>query len=187
MDFIDRTSVKRQISLQDGIPIIIRRLKHEDEQALSDYFISLSDRTKDLFKPHRFDRETVKEICEDENPGKIRLVALRNNDIIGYFILILGIPPSSKARYNNLDESETCTLAPSVTDKYQNQGLGTEMMHYTLEIARKLGKNKVILLGGVFAKNHSAIHFYKKFGFKTIRTFFKKISLEKSLDMILDI
>ena len=49
-----------------------------------EYFQALSEKTKNTFHPHPFDRETAEKICEGKLGG-LRFIALEGNKIIGYF------------------------------------------------------------------------------------------------------
>lgn len=99
-----------------------------------------------------------------------------NNKIIGYFTLIADT--LNRERVNETDRVEgyiyskySCIkLARLAVDKrYQNQGIGKELMIYVFAIARKI----VNYEGGksltVDAKN-SAVDFYRKFGFVPVRS-----------------
>lgn len=99
-----------------------------------------------------------------------------NNKIIGYFTLIADT--LNRERVNEPDRVEGYTyskyscikLARLAVDKrYQNQGIGKELMIYVFAIARKI----VNYEGGKFltvdAKN-SAVDFYRKFGFVPVRS-----------------
>ncbi len=50
--------------------------------------------------------------------------------------------------------------------RFQGLGLGRALMEDALERTRKLGRNRLLL--GVYGKNHDAIRFYKKAGFRQI-------------------
>ncbi|MCC7361049.1 MAG: GNAT family N-acetyltransferase [Anaerolineales bacterium] len=56
-------------------------------------------------------------------------------------------------------------MAPSVADAYQGQGLGRLLMERTIELARRLGRRRMLLLGGAQADNARAIALYRRLGF----------------------
>jgi GNAT superfamily N-acetyltransferase len=58
-----------------------------------------------------------------------------------------------------------------VADAFQNQGVGSLLMARLIQIARRLGCKRMVLLGGTQAANHRAVHFYQKHGFRTVGTF----------------
>ncbi|MEU2180061.1 GNAT family N-acetyltransferase [Streptomyces thermolilacinus] len=53
-------------------------------------------------------------------------------------------------------------------------------------MARRFGRNRIILWGGVLADNQRAIRFYEKQGFRTVGSFTGADGAE-SLDMMLDL
>jgi ribosomal protein S18 acetylase RimI-like enzyme len=83
-----------------------------------------------------------------------------------------------------LDPTSDCTLAPSVADAYQDQGLGSLMMRYLISIAQRLGCQRMVLLSGTHETNPRAIHFYLKHGFTKIGTFEKPPGFD-NYDMML--
>lgn len=176
---------RKKIKLKDETCIVIRPLRISDQNALGNYFLTLSEQTKSLFCPHTFDRETAKKICNETNTDILRIVAIHTTRIVGYFILLVNLLSSVKERHEELNENETCTIAPSVIDDFQSRGLGTQMLLYSIDIARQLGKKKMVLYGGVLTNNHRALCFYKKFGFTYLGKFESKLG--KSLDMALEL
>ena len=56
-----------------------------------------------------------------------------------------------------------------------------------MDIARRLGCRRLILLGGVYASNQRAIHFYKKHGFRVVGSFTLGQNNQDSYDMIASI
>jgi len=54
-------------------------------------------------------------------------------------------------------------LGMAIIARYRNQGIGSQMLAYLLDWARRKGLHKVTL--GVFANNKRAIHIYEKIGF----------------------
>ena len=170
--------------LMDGTRVSVRPLKSSDVEALADYFLGVSERTKSYFAPHPFDRETAEKICKEFDDATLRLLAVCGDKLVGYFILTLGIRPNDKKRYAGLDEDDVVSVAPSIADEFQNRGLGTEMMSYAIDVARRRHKRKMILSGGVQASNNRAIHFYRKCGFRTLREFQTTV---RNYDMLLDL
>jgi GNAT superfamily N-acetyltransferase len=120
------------------------------------------------------------DLCATINVAEaLRLVAVvpgpTGEEIIAYFILLLGVTDYELARYAQcgiaLHSQTDCTVAPSVADRYQNSGLGSRCFQYLIELARRLGRQRMLLLGGTQASNHRAIHFYLKHGFRMIGSF----------------
>jgi len=162
-----------ELPLRVGGSILFRRLRPEDRSGLEYYFGSFSEQSRKWFKPHSFTDETIKEVCEIEGRDNIlRMIALtssREQEVAAYFILNLGTRPQAVKRLESCgtsrNDSSDCALAPSVSDSYQNMGLGSLLLKEMINIAKSLNKNRMQLWGGVDMDNTRAIHFYEKFGF----------------------
>lgn len=171
--------------------ITIRLLDAADAPKLTAYFKDLSDQTKQYFAPHSFIEETVRHICKTLNPNEIvRLIATPTDDqkIIAYTLLLAGATPSDTARYQALGipvNTETdYSIAPSIADTYQSRGLGNHLMRKSLGIARAMNKRRIILWGGVQARNKRAIQYYQKYGFAKVGQFENDVL---NYDMCLDL
>lgn len=178
-----------------GTPIVFRLVSPVDSAILGDYFTSLSDETRRRYGPHPFDRETAERLCRTTDPAEVlRMIAVvpgsTGERVIAYFILILGIRDDDAKRYTKLslplDASTDCTLAPSVADEYQSQGLGSILMNRLIVLSRQLGRRRMVLWGGTQATNDRAIHFYHKHGFKTVGEFQEPAGFN-NYDMIMDL
>jgi GNAT superfamily N-acetyltransferase len=90
-------------------------------------------------------------------------------------IFILAVRDAELERFRQggiaLDPETVCTVAPSVADAHQDQGLGSRLMLHLINIARRLGRRLMVLFDGVYATNQRAIHFYEKHGFHTVGAF----------------
>lgn len=167
-----------QITLPPDELITIRLLESTDAAKLTAYFNGLSDQTKQYFAPHSFIEETVRHICKTLNPNElVRLIATSGADqtIIAYTLLLAGATPSDMARYDALGipvNTETdYSIAPSIADAYQSRGLGNHLMSKVLTIARAMNKQRIILWGGVQARNERALRYYRKHGFVEVGQF----------------
>ena len=166
------------ITLSTNESIIIRLLEPADAPKLIEYFNGLSDQTKNYFAPHSFIEETVHHICSTLNPDElIRLIAHSpdKQEIIAYTLLLAGATPSDTARYQTLGISintETdYSIAPSIADAYQSRGLGGHLMTKALTLAKAIGKKRVVLWGGVQARNERAVRYYHRYGFVELGQF----------------
>jgi len=178
---------KKQIELGNK-KVIIRLLKSNDELLLKDYFLSVSGKMKKWYSPHLFDDKTAENICRIKNNKIKRVIVVFDKRIIGYCVLFLGMREWEIHRYNKkFKEDEICTIAPSILDKFQNIGLGTEMMKYIIEVSKCYSKKVIVLWGGVVLKNHQAINFYKKNKFKINKKWLHPIKKVMSYDMYLEI
>ena len=167
-------------SLPDGTPITFRPITAQDAGILGDYFLGLSEWTKSMYGPHPFDQATADKFCAEINyADTIRFIAVlpegAGEGVIAYFILQMGVPEHELNRYKQagvaLNPQTDCLVAPSVADAYQSQGIGAIMMRYVFESARRLGREWMVLMGGVYTINERAVHFYQKMGFITVGSF----------------
>jgi ribosomal protein S18 acetylase RimI-like enzyme len=179
--------------LRSGEEITLRPLHSDDATRLGDYFRSLSAETRSRYGPHPFDQETADAICAGlATDDVLRITATvatgTETRIIGYFLLKRGVWEDDSKRYEQLgiplNPETDCTLAPSVSDDYQNQGIGSILMSHVLQIAPRIGRRRVVLWGGVQATNVRAVHFYTKSGFRKVGEFFTD---KPNFDMILDL
>jgi GNAT superfamily N-acetyltransferase len=180
-------------SLPSGEQIIIRPLQGDDAARFGEYLLSLSAATRARYGPHPFGQATADAISATLDPTDIlRMVATvpRKGEerLIAYILLKMGVLDSDRQRYENLgiplDPTTDCTLAPSVADDYQNQGVGSVMMRHLLQVAARLGRKRVVLWAGVQATNDRAVHFYTRWGFRKVGEFFTD---KNNFDMILDL
>ena len=145
-----------------GLNIFFRPVKIIDEPILQDFLYSLSDNTlyrrfissrKDM--PH----ERVQRFVVIDYTKEISILAILQKDnreeIVG-----LG-------QYSTNEGTHTAEVAFVVSDKYQNQGIGTELLSYLTFLARRqglLGFTAEVLWG-----NTAMLHLFEKMGFETER------------------
>ena len=168
---LEKVSMTTTISLRTGEDVLLRPLVPADAALLGDYFNGLSTDTRQVYAPHPFDQETADRLCATIDTNSIvRLVALIDNCIVGYFIIVLGVRDSDMQRYVDYDislsKTEDCAIAPSLADAYQGLGLGRLVLGHCRSIAQQLGFKRMILSGGVRTGNSQAITFYEKTGFR---------------------
>jgi GNAT superfamily N-acetyltransferase len=176
----DPACVSAQVETGSGLSINVRPIRLGDGDLLGEYFLGLSPETIDLYGPHPFDQVTADRFCAEIDPSQvIRWIATltegNHERCIAYVIQQFGIPPDELTRYAAaglvLAAESGCLIAPSVADSHQNSGIGTPMLRHILNVANRLGIQVVVLMGGVFAHNLRAVHFYEKLGFRRIAPF----------------
>ena len=176
--------------------LILRPLDSKDVNELNTFLRSLSKATIRLITPPDNNLPTAIELCEAINKyDKLRFVveAVSNsavhNRIIGLIEFSFDIPEGDIERFRqagyNLDQKTDCRFGPTITDHYQNKGLGNRLFPYVVEVAKRFGKQRIILWSGVLKDNERAIHYYKKNGFKTVGNF--SDSGDEMVDMILEL
>ncbi|HEU6449134.1 MAG TPA: bifunctional acetate--CoA ligase family protein/GNAT family N-acetyltransferase [Verrucomicrobiae bacterium] len=149
--------------LKDGTPVTIRPIRPEDEPVMVKFHEGLSEESvyhryfSSLKLNDRIAHERLTRICFNDYDREIALVVERKakngqNEI-------LGVGRLSKAR--GVDDGEFALI---VSDKWQRQGLGNELLKRLVQIARdeKLSRLSAIIL----ADNRSMIHVAQKAGFQ---------------------
>ncbi len=183
-------------------PVLIRPLHPDDVDALTDFFLGLSEATRSCYGPHPFDRETAERLCaaaEPERPDRFAALLgpqgksdVGSGVIIGYMILTRDIGQGDIRRYAEhgpkLRLDACASFAPVIADAYQEHGLGTQMARHVVACARTLGLTQVILMGGVLHRNPRAKHVYEKLGFRQVGRFYTPNREEElNYDMILEL
>jgi acetyltransferase len=155
-------------SLRDGTPITIRPIRPEDEPLLVQFHQELSDRSV-MFRyfhsmnlSQRTTHERLIRVCFNDYDRELALVAEgRRPDSNERFIL--GIGRLSKSPGTN--EAE---FAIVISDRWQNRGLGTELLKLLIQVARD---EKVrTLFATMLSQNLEMQRVSEKLGFKLIRS-----------------
>ncbi len=144
----------KQVTLKDGSTVVLRPEQLEDLEPAWAMFSSLSDKTLE-FLPIPIPRERVEGWFKDIDFTK-NLPILGFTD--GRMITSASLSFNSLAVFKHRAE-----FGITIHDDYQDQGLGTQLTGYMIEIARSLGVKKIDL--NVVAHNDRAINVYKKHGF----------------------
>jgi len=169
-------TVASHFSRHTGETIVFRPLMPDDQERLTTFLEDLSPRTRRFSTYSGYDQAAAREFCDAINRyDKLRLVALAGLRVVALFEFSLYISDFDKDRYRNygieLNGETDVRFGPCLADDYQDRGLGSDLLPYTIAGARCLGKRRMILWGGVLADNHRALHFYKKNGFRMVGTF----------------
>ena len=139
--------------------ISYRRLAATDEIELQRYFDALSPLTRSRFGPHPFDASTTSALCQQTFDNLQAWVAWDDEaqQLAAYLVIKPGYLHFEEDRYRGyglrLDHSQDYTLAPSVADDYQSQGIGKSLMaHVLADLRQRRGNDlplgKVLLWGG---------------------------------------
>jgi len=142
------------------LAILLRPIKISDESLLKDFFYSLSDKSlyrrlisarKDM--PHE---RLQKFVVIDYTKEMVILAVIehaKKEEIVGM------------GQYELNEGTRTADVALVVRDDYQQQGIGTELLSYLTQLAKKQG-----LLGftaEVLVENRSILRLLEKIGFET--------------------
>lgn len=148
---------------KQGLEVTFRPIRPEDEPLMTKFHEGLSERTvfmrylQAMNLSERTAHERLSRLSFIDYDREIALVALTRDASTGQQD-IMGIGRVSKQRWSN--EAEFAIL---VSDHYQHQGLGSELITRLIQIARdeKVGR----LVGYVFNENHEMIRMTERFGF----------------------
>jgi acetyltransferase len=161
------TQYMSQWSLQKGMPVTIRPIRPEDEPLLVHFHEELSDRSVMFryFHPMHLSQRTAHErlirVCFNDYDRELALVAEGRRPENGErFILGIG-------RLSKEPSGAEAEFSIVISDAWQKQGLGTQLLKLLLQIARdeKIGH----LTGMVMAQNLEMQHIAEKLGFKLTR------------------
>ena len=149
--------------LRDGNPITIRPIRPEDEPLMVKFHGTLSDETIH-FRYFGFPKlelrvahERLTRICFNDYDREIALVAIRQTldtkqgEIIGVGRLI---------KLHGVNEAE---FAIVISDRFQRQGLGTQLLRLLVNIGREEGVERIF--GQILPENHGMQQVSKKVGF----------------------
>jgi acetyltransferase len=129
-------------TMKDGNQITIRPIRPEDEPLMVKFHETLSDRTVylryfcSLSLSRRVEHERMLRICFGGYDREMVLVAERTDPGTGERSII------AAGRMNKLHAGNEAEIAVLVSDRYQNLGLGNELLRRIIQIARdeKLGR-----------------------------------------------
>ncbi len=150
----------RTVQLKDGRTCVLTPTSPEYSEAMIEYMKKTAGETEFLLRyPDEvsYTLEQEREILSSilENPGHAMMVALVDGKVAGN-ASISGIGSKRKILHR-------CSLAIALYREYWGLGIGTAMIGYLTELARKIGYRQIDL--EVVAENEQAIALYRKCGF----------------------
>jgi acetyltransferase len=146
-------------TLNNGQDVLLRPIKPEDEPMWLEMFQNLSEESI-RYRFFQMLKDTPHEVrvryCNIDYDREIAIVAEQTQEgrrkILG--VSRLSIEPDGKSG----------ELAFLVSDRWQNQGLGTKMVDYVLDIAKEMGVEEVYSI--MLLDNYRALSLTKKMGFE---------------------
>jgi len=144
--------------LRDGTEVFVRPLKPEDRDKLYQMYSTLSKETNyyRFLKRKRITRWIVEKWIEINYRDKMALVAIVRENHDEKIV--------ADSRFYVDKETVQAEVAIVVHDDWQNRGLGTKLLRYTIEVAKKMGVKE--LYAYVNPENRRIIHITNKLGFK---------------------
>ncbi|MBT2443589.1 GNAT family N-acetyltransferase [Streptomyces sp. ISL-36] len=188
----DPRVLTRALEVRDGRLVTFRPLTHSDAEGLAGFLAGLSAESRRLSRFDGYDLTAARGLCAAiARYDKLRLVLEEapSGRIVGLLEFSLDLPPSDIARFREagVEPAATdCRFGPTLADDYQGKGVGTRVFPLVVDVARRFGRKRIILWGGVLADNPRALRFYAKQGFRTVGSF-TEANGQRSFDMILDL
>jgi GNAT superfamily N-acetyltransferase len=143
-----------------GLSLLLRPVKISDEPLLKEFFYSLSDQSlfRRFMTPRRdMPHERLQEFVVIDYTREMVILAILDEDARK---VVVGL-----GEYYVEEDGLTANVAFAVRDRYQNQGVGSELLAYLTQLARKQG-----LLGftaEVLKENEPMLRVFEKMRFPT--------------------
>ena len=159
---------------------LIRPLRPRDADAFSFFLSHLTEKTRHFFEPHPLTWAEGQQLALESDPADcLRLVLidirLPQQPILGYLVLQMGLRDYEQERFDRYgieyDPRLCVSLAPVIAEGWRAQGLGAPLLKQGLHLCRELGRQAVILMGGVQDNNRMAVRFYLRHGFHRLDSF----------------
>ncbi len=148
-------------------PVTIRPIRPEDEPMMVKFHETLSAESvysryfNTLNLSQRVTHERLTRICFNDYEREIALVAELKPAKTDAEKNLIGV-----GRLSKLPEANEAEFAVVISDAWQHQGLGSELLRHLIEIGR--AEKLVKISGRVLAENHAMQHVCTKAGFKLI-------------------
>ena len=172
----------RPWTAKDGMELVIRPIRPEDEPKVAQFHQTLSERTvflrylKEMNLDQRTTHDRLIRICFNDYDREIALVAECKNDQDAQCDQILGIARLSKLRGVN-----HARFAVIVTDSFQGKGLGKELLARLIDIARQEQIERIV--ANMAPENTGMKHLFKELGFSVTNEPDETGMLYASLDL----
>jgi ribosomal protein S18 acetylase RimI-like enzyme len=185
----DPSPLRRELVV-DTVPLVVRGLRAGDEAALTGFLAGLSDESRRFWHGDAGDAEEAAGWIEAIGRyDKLRLVAHEPGQadrLAGVVDLSFSLPEGFEiTRYAGygieLDEERTARFGPCVANEWQGRGLAAALLPAAWDAIRLLGRDRVVLFGGVHAGNHRARRFYTRHGFVEAGSFDGNVDMMRDL------
>jgi acetyltransferase len=153
---------------RQGTKTVIRPIRPEDEPLVVKFHEGLSERTvflrylQAMQLSERTAHARLARLCFIDYDREMALVATRRSPYDGATeIMAIG-------RITRVAGTDRAEYAVIVSDRFQHQGLGREMLRRLIDVARAEGVG--LLFGSVYNENAEMIRLVKEFGFSLLET-----------------
>lgn len=164
-------------SLKDGTPVRIRPIRPEDEPLIARFHETLSEQSV-YFRyfsvsklSYRTAHERLRRVCFIDYDREVALVA-QHEAPDGPAVIGVG-------RLRKIRRSDAAEFALLISDAFQGQGLGTELMRRLLQVARDEGVSRVT--GEVIAENRAMQRLCARLGARLTATSGTEMKVEFGL------
>lgn len=153
----------------------LRRFTKDDMEHLLTYLHHLTRATAKRLQPHPYHKDDV--ITFHALPEHEAWIAVdeATNKIVAYTVLKKGYLHHDYPRLQqygvDIFYDDCYTIAPSVTDEWQSEGVGQLLFNYVLDELKNREVKQLLLWGGVQTDNIKAVRFYQKNGFRSLGHF----------------
>ena len=160
-----------EVHSSDGVAFAVRLLDRTEAPALGRFFAALSAAVREVYGPHPLSAAQAEAMCANLDFRLLLpfLAWTDNGEVVAYVAVIAGLRDSERQRYIDhgqpLEENQCATIAPCVSDRWQNRGVGSAVLSHVADSMRRVGRRRLVLWGGVRGDNPRARHVYEKQGF----------------------
>jgi acetyltransferase len=148
---------------RNGVPLAIRPIRPDDEARMVRFHHSLSDRSVYLRYFHflhldaRTAHDRLAQVCHVDYAHERVLVAQSTAESGDSDIVAVG----RLTRGESMDDAEFALL---VSDAWQDRGIGSELLHRLVQLAREVGIRRVV--GDILSENQGMQDVCRALGFQ---------------------
>lgn len=177
------------LELPSGRSYVLRPIEATDEPQLCDFVTQLSEPTRRFYSIHQAPATTAAEWCAAiARYDKLRFLVADPRHVVAVVEFSFDLPPGDVERFRThgypLNALSDCRFGLCVIDALQGQGLAPALLQPVREIARRFGRARIILWGGVMTENARARRYYSRAGFEAVGEFVNSVGVA-SVDMVL--
>lgn len=181
----DPASATFQLTTPAGA--VLSPLRPSDEPAVASFFDNLSSGSRRFYSVSDPQTEAHTRCSAIARYDKVCLLLREGGLVMALTEFSLDLVPAEFARFTRygltLDADRDCRWALCVSDEWQRRGVGTALATISFDLARRFGRERVILWGGVQVANAGALRYYRKVGFRELGQFTNVAGID-STDML---